>query len=183
MKKSMIILAIVLVLSTVGFAFGSIANVNIQDIVSRFSDISENHWFAKTVATLVERGGIDGYTDGTFKPQREITQGEFIKTVVGSLHQELPLAKDGHWAMNYIRRAVELGYIEEGEYPEANLNNIINRYQMAKIIVNAAVAQGETFMENPSSYIERIKDYNSIPVGYKELVLKAYTQGLLGGYP
>lgn len=42
-------------------------------------------WHMGTVSKLVERGGIEGYPDNTFKPDKEITKAEFIKTVVASL--------------------------------------------------------------------------------------------------
>jgi len=187
MKKLIITLIVALfAISSLNITYGNTESVNtdyIKYTTEKFSDVSEVNWFAKTVAKLVEKGGIDGYSDGTFKPQREITQAEFIKTVVATIHGEESLATNQHWAMNYIRKAEELGYIGEGEYPETNLNNIITRYQMSKIIVGVVEAEGETFKEDRSDYINQIKDYNNIPTTYQDIVLKAFTQGLLGGYP
>ncbi|SCY17724.1 S-layer homology domain-containing protein [Alkaliphilus peptidifermentans] len=179
MRKTMsFILITMLLVSSLTIAYG-----NINNTVNKFSDVSKNDWFTPTVAKLVEMGGIQGYDDGTFKPNRTMTQAEFIKTVVATLHDELPLGQGEHWAMNYIRDAEKLGYIDGGEYRDRDLNSAINRYQMAKIIVRAVEARGESFKDNASDYSTLIKDYSKIPNQYQCPVLKAYSHGLLMGYP
>ncbi|KAB3534058.1 S-layer homology domain-containing protein, partial [Alkaliphilus pronyensis] len=125
MRKAILFILITMVLaSTLTITYGSI-----NETVNRFSDVSKGDWFAPTVAKLVEMGGIEGYANGTFKPNRTMTQAEFIKTVVATLHGEEPIAEDEHWGMNYIREAEKLGYIDGGEYREEDLNKPINRYQ------------------------------------------------------
>ena len=39
-----------------------------------FSDVSESDWFFTYVATCVQYGWIDGYPDGTFRPDNSITR-------------------------------------------------------------------------------------------------------------
>ena len=47
-----------------------------------FKDINSSHWAYKYVIELSANKVINGYTDGTFKPESTITRAEFIKLVV-----------------------------------------------------------------------------------------------------
>ena len=49
-----------------------------------FSDVPSSHWAAKSVTTLFEVGIEDGYGDGTFLGNRNITQGE-LRTMLNNL--------------------------------------------------------------------------------------------------
>lgn len=49
---------------------------------SGFSDVNENAWYAGVVATAAEYGLVNGYTDGTFRPQQTITREEIAAMVV-----------------------------------------------------------------------------------------------------
>ena len=44
-----------------------------------FSDVSQDAWYYDTVNKLSTLGIINGYPDGTFKPDNTLTRGEFIK--------------------------------------------------------------------------------------------------------
>ncbi|PZD96376.1 S-layer homology domain-containing protein [Paenibacillus sambharensis] len=50
-----------------------------------FSDVSSNSWYAGTVAAAAEAGLINGYTNGTFKPNANITRQEVAAIVVRAL--------------------------------------------------------------------------------------------------
>jgi len=43
-----------------------------------FSDVPETHWAAKYISYAAERGWVTGYTDGTFKPDANITREEVV---------------------------------------------------------------------------------------------------------
>src|SRR5699024_4308805 len=73
--------------------------------VDKFKDVKVSDWFVDTVSKLVGKGGIDGYSDGTFRPNNTITKAEFIKMTVGSLGYKEVEPKDSHWAINYVNKA------------------------------------------------------------------------------
>ena len=50
-----------------------------------FSDVPESYQYYDAVQSLVARGIVDGYTDGTFKPEDTISRAEFCKMVVYSI--------------------------------------------------------------------------------------------------
>ncbi|HHY73675.1 MAG TPA: S-layer homology domain-containing protein [Bacillus bacterium] len=49
---------------------------------SRFRDVSSGDWFYQPVTTLAQAGGIGGYEDGTFRPNRTITRAEMASMLV-----------------------------------------------------------------------------------------------------
>lgn len=49
-----------------------------------FSDLPKNHWAAKAVVTLAAAGIEEGYGDGTFLGNRNITHGE-LRTMLNNL--------------------------------------------------------------------------------------------------
>ena len=145
--------------------------------VEKFSDIKESDWFTQTVSKLVGLGIIDGYPDGTFKPQGNINTDAFIKMTVTALGHEIENGED-YWAENYIEKAKEIGLLENGEF--SDYTKPINRAEIARIIVRA---MDEDYPIDMDEYITMITDYDSIPNGFKDYVLKAYVKGIVTGYP
>lgn len=70
-----------------------------------FSDISSDHWAYQNVKTLVDEGTINGYSDGTFKPNKSVTRAEFVKMIGKWTKKSEVEYKDitkEHWAYDYI---------------------------------------------------------------------------------
>lgn len=66
MKKTLLLIVIGAILgSTVGFAGSKL-----------FPDVDENAWYADAVASLSEKGIIQGYPDGTFGPNKNVNRAE-----------------------------------------------------------------------------------------------------------
>ena len=49
------------------------------------SDV-EGHWAQKEVEAAVASGWVDGYPDGSFKPEKSITRAEFTKMLLDAIH-------------------------------------------------------------------------------------------------
>ncbi len=85
---------------------------------SSFSDVTDDNRYKDSIITLTKLGVIDGYDDGTFKPEGEITRAEFTKMLITALgyggNTALPTQFDdttGHWAATFIRTAYDMGII------------------------------------------------------------------------
>jgi peptide/nickel transport system substrate-binding protein len=109
---------------------------------AQLSDIAGNP-FEKQITKLVDNGVINGFPDGTFKPDQDVTRAQFAKLVAVAFN--LPttgvtastfsdVAAD-HWAIGFIEAAVAKGWIKgypDGTYgPEKN----ITREEMATLMV------------------------------------------------
>lgn len=147
-------------------------------VLSELKDIKKSDWFTENVALLYGMNIVQGDGAGFFLPNKEVTGSEYLKMVVVSLDNKTYKAAAGQqWDKPYIDRALELGLVKAGEI--ADYRKPLNRYNMAKIIVRAC---DESF-SNYEMYQSSITDYSKIPSEYKECVLKAYSKGILTGYP
>ncbi|MEI6309676.1 MAG: S-layer homology domain-containing protein, partial [bacterium] len=54
-----------------------------------FNDVF-GHWAQADIMTLVDKGIISGYPDGSFQPDKSVTRAEFIKILAAAL--QLPQA-------------------------------------------------------------------------------------------
>ncbi len=89
--------------------------------MKKFSDMKENHWAYYPVKALVLDGVLNGYPDGTFRPEARVTRAEFAKFLVYGLNydkliggntgkfKDLPSA---HWANPVVKVAVDKGLIK-----------------------------------------------------------------------
>ena len=50
----------------------------------RFSDTA-GHWAAEYIGEGVEKSWINGYPNGTFRPQNTITRAEFVKLILSAM--------------------------------------------------------------------------------------------------
>ena len=116
---------------------------------------------------------IDGYPDGTFRPNGEISVAEFIKVTVESLSY-YPEGETDHWYDPYITKAIELELIEEGEFED--FNRPINREEMTKIIINA-------IGEEPKVGQLNFSDTTEIDGEYLPYIYTAVELGIIAGYP
>lgn len=167
MKKILsLILCLTLILSTgISFAGNGI-----------FSDI-EFHWAKETIINMVDIGVLNGYPDGTFKPNNYIRIDEFIKIMVSILGYTDVEKGNSYWAENYINKALEIGIILEKDFER--YDNIINRGEMARVLSRVLDILYFDTTKRDDSY----KDASSIPSEFKHHVSKVYAYGLIKGFP
>ena len=85
---------------------------NEKQETSMFSDVTENDWFYEYIVAAQEAGYVDGYPDGTFKPNGLITRQEFCK-MLAEINNLTELAYDSYsvdeisqWAVEYVKKVV-----------------------------------------------------------------------------
>ena len=86
-----------------------------------YTDVPADAWYTNAVSTLTNAGIIDGYEDGTFKPNGNITRAEFATIAVRffeATYDGEDLFSDiaGHWAQDYINEAANAGIVDG--YPD-----------------------------------------------------------------
>ena len=99
------------------------------------SDIKDGAWCCRAVATLTNAGVINGYTDGTFRPNAPITRAELATIIArfAKLDVNTKTFSDinGHWAQKSIELAAG--------------NNWINGYDDGTFRPNNNITRAETF--------------------------------------
>ena len=113
MKKILsLVLVIALVLGSFSFAFGATVPADVT-----------NEKQIEAVNVLMALGVVNGYPDGTYKPERVVTRAEMTKLLVevlgyGQLASGTAAFSDtaGHWAEGYIAIATGIGLVQG--YPD-----------------------------------------------------------------
>ncbi len=112
---------------------------------SLFSDVSTDNAYYTAISGLYQTGVIEGYEDGTYKPDAEINRAEFIKILIGWTDTS---AFDGlswdcftdvfssEWYAKYVFIAQAMGYIDG--YPDGSFrpSDTINVVEALKITFN-----------------------------------------------
>jgi len=143
-------------------------------------DISK-HWAKNNITYFYNLRYIGGYPDGTYKPNNPVNVAEFLKLATLGLGYKL---ESGHfiWYENYVNKALEIGLIAEGEFP--NMVAPLTREQVAKIAVLAVMNKEEKPSQEYDELIRaNIKDFTKIDNLNKQYVIDAYRIGLMEGNP
>ncbi len=175
MKKSLLFAFFI----SIVFAFQSFCYA----ATPQYIDVKSSDWFYNNTIELSKKGIIDGYTDRSFRPYQLLQRDQLIKLLVVSQGVKLNNSPD-YWAISYIQYAID-NKISSPDYPNEITTDFfaasVNRYETTKLALNL-ITSGE-IPKNYSDYSNQIKDFESIPNKYKEIVLKGYALGLITGYP
>lgn len=150
-----------------------------------FSDI-QNHWSKPYVEAMAKAGIINGYEDGTFKPEGTITRAEFAKMLVLALELDIVKYEDGFedvvagsWYGDFVATLVENGLAQGYEDNTFKPTGLISRNEMAKIL--SGVLDVEVTEEEVESILNQYLDNNQIPNWSKESVAKVSMNGIMEG--
>lgn len=145
-----------------------------------FTDI-KGHWAQKNIENLAEKGVVNGYTDGSFRPDRMISRAEFAAILVQALgltnkgSKEFDDTKE-HWARQAISTAYAYGIIQGYDPVTFGPDDFITREQMAQMVVQAFQ------MDHPLTNKTFI-DQHKIAVWAQKAMLIAVDHGIMKGYP
>ena len=142
---------------------------------NNFSDVLPNDWYNNAVSTMVNMGIIQGYEDGTFRPNANITRAEFAAIAARFMASGYGVEDDlftdiaNHWARESINDAAMAGWIngyEDGTFrPDAAItraeavtlvNNVLQRKPDADHMLDSMIK----WPDNPEGtwYYEAIQE-------------------------
>lgn len=156
-----------------GIALGSAATITAAD----FSDVPSDANYAEAVSGLSAIGILNGYEDGTFKPDSNITRAEVAAVVVRALAQESAAVSSkgataftdvpaDHWASGYVNVASSgnnafINGMGDGTFaPDAN----VTYAQVIKMLVSG-IGYGDwgiSYGGYPTGYITAAKNLGII---------------------
>lgn len=135
MKRKIALVSAIIMIVTSLFANGTFA---------AFSDVSDDNAYKNAILTLSKLSVIDGYEDGTFKPENQITRAEFTKMLItamgfGNMTTEPEEFDDvvDHWARHYIKTAYDMGIINGTGERTFEPDNPVTYEQAVKMMVCA----------------------------------------------
>ncbi len=165
-----------------------------------FSDI-DNHWAKDNILNAAKTGYINGFPDGTFRPDEHMTREQYIKTILEyqriknyeryntgittQTFQDVPFSR---WSHQYIEAAVQLGIIKPEEHPNHTFepNKPITRAEMIvwEIRSYGSKLEKTVFSENTREKIEGTEKLFSDIEGIKEQYYIEYAafSGMIEGF-
>ncbi|MGO4184401.1 S-layer homology domain-containing protein [Paenibacillus sp. TAF43_2] len=156
---------------------------NLGNSALSFKDIAE-HWAIASIERAVQLGFVNGYTDGTFKPNAQVTRAEFAAMLVRALDLKADLAADvsfkdagsiPSWASAFVGTAVKAGIITGYEDNTFRPSKPINRAEIAVMVVRAL--EWKVDQAKKSSFADR----SQIPAWAEPSVAMAAEAGIIKG--
>ncbi len=136
-------------LKDLAVSFSSDADGNLLDELSGeliFTDVSEAHRYAEAIEYLKEEGIIEGYANGTYRPEQSINRVEILKMLLLGFGYDVPAdytmldfsdLEDEAWYLPYLNYAVNLGVVSghpDGTYLPSHS---LNRAEFLKILLSS----------------------------------------------
>ncbi|HOQ16858.1 MAG: S-layer homology domain-containing protein [Epulopiscium sp.] len=151
--------------------------------IYRMTDIPPNHWAIHYIETIIDKKIAEGYEDGTFRPEGEITKVEFMAMLMRAIHYERMPEEDGRdWfeKEGYLEAARQLNLVNISDC-RANynqLNDPITREEMAFMAGQVLKYLGYRYEKG---YQAEFKDIGQVK--YKDEISLAVYYYIINGYP
>ena len=134
-----------------------------------FSDVDENYWCYKEIAYLAEWGIINGYEDGTFKPDNKISRAEFVKIVESFEALQTGTnpysdVTETYWAYKYIVSSSAKGWINGYLDGTFKPDNNISRSEAVKIANKLVNRHPDKDFIDRNKYL--LKDFIDLPTSH-----------------
>lgn len=150
-----------------------------------FSDVQAWQWHAAAVERARAEGLLSGYPDGTFRPERLVTCGEFLRMAV----PEAPKTSAAHWADCYYREGLRRGLFTERDIRESALDRPMDRQRMA-LVYSRLLEETDPGLTGIQTAREAdgtvpLAPFHDVESGstYEYPIAVAAAAGLLKGYP
>ena len=170
--------SVVAVLTVFALLFGSFSAFG-----ASASDIG-GHWAEDIIAKWIDAEKINGYPDGTFKPDNPVTRAEFVQILYNVLPDRAVAEEtdhtftdvsEGDWYYESVMALLQLGIVAEGETFEPE--SYITRQDAMTMIGRAFYVRSVD-----STAVEGFADYSEISDYALDYVAGLVEQGLVGGY-
>lgn len=116
-----------------------VAQAKETNATTDFAD-TQGHWADKPIHTFIRLQLINGYKDGTFRPNHFITRAEFVTILSRTFNIQAGNANtalkdiDGHWAKEAIKNLVSTGVIKGYGDNSFKPNQPITREEMVVLL-------------------------------------------------
>ena len=135
-----------------------------------YGDVDESHWFYPYIKNLTLAGLVNGYGDGTFLPENDITAGEALKVIMVTAGYAEQAPTGENWASGYLDLAVADGLLTADQVPD--LDAAVSRDLIAQVAARAiGLAASETenpFSDTDSEYVLALYDAGLVTGSYDE---------------
>jgi uncharacterized protein YkwD len=108
------------------------------DPAAPFNDIAK-HWASVAISWAVDNKVVNGYTDGTFRPNNKVSEQEFLTMFVNAFAETVPPSKQNEgWSVRFYDYANDNGYTLQGSHNIQARTMPLSRLGVAELIASAA---------------------------------------------
>ena len=117
-----------------------------------YNDVPENHWAYTYIENATENGIFEGYEDGSFKPDKQLTHEELTKVIISlmkdklndipsdNLNDDMPnrdywTNRWDNWSQPYLNIVLNSGILNTNNTAYAYKNMLVSREDMSKIVI------------------------------------------------
>lgn len=154
---------------------------------NRFSDISQNYWAADFINSLVERGIIAGFPDGSFQADAPVTRAQFAAMVTKAFPKadvrsavnfvDVP---SNFWANSAIKDAYQEGFL--AGYP-GMIFKPDQKIPREQVLVSLANGLNNTASNNVNNILSIYDDSDQISNFARAPIAAATEQEMVVNYP
>ncbi len=155
-------------------------------IQTKFADVSINHWAKDFIAELAALQILQGFPDGTFRPDEQVTRAQFAAMISQAFAKvkvrnaiSFKDVSTRYWAYNAISEAYSTGFL-------GDLGNKFNPTQsLSRLEVLIALARGlnYTFSGSTESILAAYTDAASIRSDVRSAIAALTERGIVVNYP
>ena len=142
-------------------------SLGVVSSIPKFSDVTSSTWCYKYVVEMCDADVIDGYTNGTFRPNNTVTYGQALKLIMLAAGYPVQEKTGTHWASGYLTKAKADKLISG----TVDLDAPITRLAVAQIAAKA--------MELNTSDLSSVKPFTDTSDVYVQALSAA---GIVEGY-
>lgn len=115
-----------------------------------FTDIDADHPYAGYIAYATENGLIGGYSDGSFKPDANLTAVAVMKILLSTLGYDAVAEGfvGSNWDLQVLKKALELG-LTDGLKTKFNSRGAVTHEEACLYVMNLLNAQPVAYPTNP----------------------------------
>ncbi|MEK3911109.1 S-layer homology domain-containing protein [Paenibacillus sp. FSL H7-0331] len=118
-----------------------------ESLAARDFTDTVNHWSQPSIREAVDKGYVDGYPDGTFKPDGAVTRAEFIKMVATAIGKKVTPEQSNLWYLPYVKALQDDGILSETFYSDDMAYPMV-RSEMAMVATKAADTKSAAAVED-----------------------------------
>jgi hypothetical protein len=152
-----------------------------------FTDVSSSYWASNFIAELAAREIIEGFPDGSFRPNEPVTRAQFAALIRKAFEKNKERnainfrdVSSSYWGYKAIQEAYQMGFLSGTSNTQFNPNRSLTRLE-----IMVALTQGLDYSFNGSSetLLGFYGDATSIPANYRNLIAAATQRGIVVNYP
>lgn len=177
-------------LLTLGVTTGAMAPIVIPAPAfaqTAFPDVPTNYWASGFIQELANRGVIQGFPDGTFRPNEPVTRAQFaamIRQAFNASRVRNPInfvdVSQNYWAYTAIQEAYSTGFMTGYPGNQFNPNQNIPR---AQVLVSLSSGLNYASRGQVENVLQIYSDAPEIPGYARSGIAAATEQRLVVNYP